>query len=423
MLSREENELLTRVGPGTPMGELMRRYWVPVVYSHQLAAPDSAPLRARMVGENLVVFRDTEGRVGLLDERCPHRTASLFYGRVEECGLRCVYHGIKFDVAGDCVDVPCLPPGSSETQIEAVKKQMRIKAYPCLERAGVVWAYMGPAEHKPEFPDLEWTRLGDSQRFATRHIQQCNWLQGVEGGFDAPHLTFLHHGSASDHTRRVVPSFYEVVPMDFGFVVGTGRDLGGENIHWNINVMLMPFHKIISSVPHAAHMWMPIDDENTMLYSIDFNPHGPFTEEQLERSSTFHGIHTENIPGTDHATMNKDNDYLIDRVAQKNYSFTGIKAFPVQDLALVEDQWGPRADRSLESLVTSDQNIIAVRKRLIDAAVALMEGQEPSGPSNPDAYRVHTARMTVPDTMPIAEAVEQVKKQTAGEVKTGVTSN
>lgn len=395
MLSREENELLTRVGPGTPMGELMRRYWVPVAYSGQLAAPDSAPVRARLLGENLVVFRDTEGRVGLLDEHCPHRTASLFYGRVEERGLRCVYHGIKFDVKGNCVDVPCLPPGSSETQIEAIKGQMRTKAYPCMERGGVVWAYMGPPEHQPEFPDLEWTRLDESQKFATRHIQQCNWLQGVEGGFDAPHLTFLHHGSASDQTRRVVPSFYEVVPMDFGFVVGTGRDLGGENIHWNINVMLMPFHKIISSVPHAAHMWMPIDDENTMLYSIDFNPTGPLTEEQSERSRSWRGIHTENVPGTDHATMNKDNDYLIDRQLQASgKSFTGMRGLAIQDCA-IQESMGPVADRTQEHLLTCDTAVVKIRQLLLQTLADHAAGKPLPG-IDPASFRVRSTRYEAP---------------------------
>ncbi len=349
MLSREENELLTRVGPGTPMGDLMRRYWVPVVFSNQIERPDSPPIRVKLLCENLVVFRDTKGRVGLLDERCPHRTASMFFGRNEECGLRCVYHGIKFDVDGNCVDVPCVPP-SGETQVAAIKKQLQIKAYPCIERGSVVWAYMGPPELKPEFPDLEWTRVPPEQRHPTRHIQECNWLQGVEGGFDAPHLTFLHGGSV-ESSRRVVPSFYEVVPMDFGFVVGTGRDLGGDEIHWNINVMLMPFHKIISSVPHAAHMWMPIDDENTMLYSIDFHPDRPFTEEELERSKNFEGIHTENFPGSDRAILNKANDYMIDRALQSSgKSFTGIKGLGAQDCG-IQESMGPISDRTLEHLL------------------------------------------------------------------------
>jgi nitrite reductase/ring-hydroxylating ferredoxin subunit len=387
------------------MGELMRRYWLPAAYSRQIAAPDSAPVRARLLGEDLVVFRDSEGRVGLLDERCPHRTASLFFGRNEECGLRCVYHGIKFDIEGNCVDVPCLPPGSGETQIEAIKKQMRIKAYPCMERGGVVWTYMGPPEHQPEFPDLEWTRLDESQKFPTRHIQECNWLQGIEGGFDAPHLTFLHGGTA-DADRRVVPSFYEVVPMDFGFVVGTGRDLGGDDLHWNINVMLMPFHKIISSVPHAAHIWMPIDDENTMLYSIDFNPDRPFTEQELERSTSWQGIHTENFPGTDHATMNKDNDYLIDRELQASgTSYTGMRGLGIQDCA-VQESMGPISERTLEHLLICDTAIVKIRQLLLKT-LKDHEAGKPLPGIDPASFRgVRSTRYEAPRGTSFLDEVE-----------------
>jgi phenylpropionate dioxygenase-like ring-hydroxylating dioxygenase large terminal subunit len=178
MLSREDNELLTRTSAGTPMGTLMRRYWIPVVFSEQVAEPDCTPVRVQLLGEGLVAFRDSDGRIGLLDERCPHRTASLFFGRNEECGLRCVYHGWKFDVDGNCVDLPSEPPESN------FREKIRTTAYPCVERGGLVWAYMGPPELQPEFPDLEWTQVPESHRYVTRHIQQCNWLQGLEGGFD-----------------------------------------------------------------------------------------------------------------------------------------------------------------------------------------------------------------------------------------------
>ena len=176
---------------------------------------------------------------------------------------------MKFDVDGNCVDLPCVPQMSDAHRANAQKQlggQSPIRAWSAATWCGPIW---GRAEHKPEFPDLEWTLMPASQRFATRHIQECNWLQALEGGFDATHLTFLH-GGEGDASRRIVATLYEVVPTDFGFVVGTGRDRGDGNIMWNMNVMLSPFHKIISSVPHAAHVWAPIDDENTMLYSVDF---------------------------------------------------------------------------------------------------------------------------------------------------------
>ncbi len=394
MLSREDNELLTRVGKGTPMGELMRRYWVPAAFTDQIKEPDSPPLRVRLLGEDLVLFRATDGRVGLIDEKCPHRTASMFFGRNEENGLRCVYHGIKFDIEGNCVDVPCLPPNTEDARRDAIKRQLNITAYPCIERGDVVFAYMGPPEHQPEFPDLEWTMVPANQRFSSRHIQECNWLQGVEGGFDAPHLTFLHSGTA-ESSRRIVPSFYEVVPMDFGFAVGTGREISTDVVMWNINIMLMPFHKIISSRPHAAHMWMPIDDENTMLYSIDFDPARPLTEAQLERSKTFHGIHTENYPGTDIAKANKSNDYLIDRELQKSgNSYTGMKGLGVQDSG-IQESMGPIADRTAEHLLAGDAAIVKLRALLLQTLKDHAAGKPLPG-IDPKSFRVRSARYETP---------------------------
>jgi phthalate 4,5-dioxygenase oxygenase subunit len=399
MLSQQENEMLTRVGRGTPMGELMRHYWIPAAYAHQIAKPDGPPIRVRLMGENLVLFRDTGNRIGLIDERCPHRTASMFFGRNEESGLRCVYHGLKFDVDGNCVDIPCLPQ-ASDVQRRNLLSQLKIKAYPCIERGDVVWTYMGPPEHKPEFPDLEWTRVPASHRFATRHIQECNWLQGLEGGFDATHLSFLHGGDA-EKNRGIVVTLYEVMPTDFGFVVGTGRDQGNGVMAWNVNVMLMPFHKIISSVPHAAHVWAPIDDENTMLYSVDFIPDRPLTEQDMARSKAWRGIHTENIPGTDHAIRNKANDYLIDRALQASgKSYTGMKGLGTQDCA-IQESMGPIADRTAEHLLASDAAIVKIRRLLLQTLKDHAAGKPLPG-MRPESFRVRSTRYEAPTGAPIA---------------------
>jgi phthalate 4,5-dioxygenase oxygenase subunit len=404
MLSPRENDMLTRVGPGTPMGELMRRYWIPAAFSHQIAQPDCPPVRVRLMGENLVLFRDTGGRVGLVDERCPHRTASMFFGRNEEHGLRCVYHGLKFDVAGSCVDVPCLPQ-ANEVQKRNILSQLKIKSYPCLERGDVVWTYMGQPAHKPEFPDLEWTGLPAAQRFATRHIQECNWLQGLEGGFDPTHLSFLHRGDA-ERNRSIVVTLYEVEPTDFGFVVGTGRDPGDGDIMWNVNVMLMPFHKIISSVPHAAHVWAPIDDESTMLYSVDFSPDRPLSEADLARSKAWRGIHTENIPGTDHAIRNRHNDYLIDRAQQASgASFTGMKGLGTQDCA-IQESMGPIADRSAEHLLACDAAIVKIRRLLLQTLRDHAAGKALPG-MRPESYRVRSTRYEAPRDAPFAAIMNE----------------
>ncbi|MBT3533888.1 MAG: Rieske 2Fe-2S domain-containing protein, partial [Rhodospirillaceae bacterium] len=297
MLSYADNELLTRTGPGTPMGNLMRRYWIPVAFTHQIAEPDCPPIRVKLMGERLVAFRDTKGRPGLLDEKCPHRTASMFFGRNEECGLRCVYHGWKFDIDGNCVDLPSEPPGSN------FQDKVTTKAYPCLEQGGVVWTYMGPPELKPDFPDLEWTLLPDEQKFATRHVQECNWLQGVEGGFDNSHLAFLHRGSGAIN-QNSIPLHYEAIDTEFGLIAGTGRDAGNGNIRWATDLMIFPFHKIFATRPHGAHMWVPIDDDTTMLYSVDYYPDRPLPPDIRERSQNGLHIHTENQPGTDDMVQN-----------------------------------------------------------------------------------------------------------------------
>jgi len=399
MLSREDNELLTHVGAGKPMGDLMRRYWIPATYSHLVSEPDSPPVRVKLLGEDLVAFRDTEGRVGLLDQSCPHRTASLFFGRNEECGLRCVYHGWKFDVEGNCIDLPSEPPGGN------LQRKVRIKSYPCVERGGIVWAYMGPPALKPDILDLEWTRLPDSHRLASRQILQCNWLQGLEGGFDSSHLAFLHMGVVEGGVT-IRPSHYEVLPTDYGFVVGTGRELDGDRSFWSANVMVMPFHKIIASVPVASHMWVPMDDENTMLYCVDFNPHRPFTDEDLARETSWNGIHSENIPGTDRAIRNKDNDYLIDRALQASgKSYTGIKGLGTQDNG-IQESMGPIADRTKENLGASDTAVIAIRRFLLQTLKDHAAGATPPG-LDPASYQLRSSRYTAPKSVPFVESMKE----------------
>ncbi|MFT5440919.1 MAG: phthalate 4,5-dioxygenase oxygenase subunit [Alphaproteobacteria bacterium] len=388
MLSQADNELLTRTGPGTPMGNLMRRYWIPVTFTHQIAEPDCPPIRVKIMGENLVAFRDTDGRPGLLDEKCPHRTASLFFGRNEECGLRCVYHGWKFDIEGKCVDLPSEPPGSN------FQDKITTKAYPCHEQGGVVWAYMGPPELKPDFPALEWTLLPDDQKFLTRHVQECNWLQGVEGGFDNSHLAFLHRGSGAIN-QNAIPLQYEAIETDFGLIAGTGRDAGNGNIRWASDLMIMPFHKLFATRPHGAHMWVPIDDDTTMLYSVDYYPDRPLDDEVLERSKDGRHIHTENIPGTDHTVRNMENFYLIDREEQASgASFTGIKGVGTQDCA-IQESMGPIADRTKEHLGVSDIAIIQIRKKLLETVQAHERGETPPG-LNPGDYRARSTRFELP---------------------------
>ncbi len=408
MITPEQNQRLTRVGPGSPMGALMRRYWVPAAFADAVNEPDGPPLRVKLLGERLVLFRATDGSLGLIDEFCPHRLASLFFGRNEENGIRCVYHGLKFDASGACVDAPCLPPSETK-QIETVKRELRVKSYPCMERAGIVWTYMGPEDQQPEFPELEWTMVPPDHRYATRHIQECNWLQALEGGFDAPHLTFLHRGKEAVPGRDIVPSFYEVQATDFGFVVATGRDSGKPNIAWNLNIMLMPFHKIISTTPFGAHMWVPIDDENTMLYSIDFNPDRPLTADEVAYAASGEWIHTQNIPGTDIAVQNKGNDYLIDRKLQaESVYYSGIKGFGSQDCA-IQESMGPIVDRSREYMLMGDAAIVKLRRLLLSALDDHAAGAPPMG-QNPKSYQVRSLRCELPRGADMAAAIADLVK-------------
>jgi len=394
MLSREENELLTQVGPGTPMGALMRRYWIPATLSNLIPKPDCPPVRVRLLGENLVAFRDSEGRPGLLDERCPHRTASLFFGRNEECGLRCVYHGWKFDIDGNCVDLPSEPPGST------LQRKVKATAYPCVEHGGIVWCYMGPPEHKPAEPDFEWARLPESYKLMSSQSMDCNWLQGIEGGFDSSHLAFLHGGVVEgDITRR--PTTYEVIPTDYGFVAGSGREREDDLTFWSANVMIMPFQKSIASVPVGVHLWVPMDDENTMQYVIDFRHDRALTEHDTARETSWNGIHSENIPGTDRPIRNKDNDYLIDRDLQASgTSWTGIKGLGTQDNG-IQETMGPIVDRTVERLGLSDTAIIGLRKLYLQTLKDHAAGKPLPG-LDPSTYQVRGSRYTAPKGAPFS---------------------
>ena len=402
MLTREENELLTRSGRGTPMGRLMRRYWMPALFSQQLPERDGPPVRVKLLGERLVAWRSTDGQVGLVDERCPHRGASLFFGRNEEAGLRCVYHGWKFGVDGTCLDMPSEPPQSQ------FRHKVKIGAYPCLERGGLVWAYLGPPELKPRFPDLEWTMVPPSHRHATRHIQECNWFQGFEGGFDSSHLRFLHRGDTAGGTR-VLPTRYEPLATDYGMLFGSGRPAEDGGTWWSVEVMLMPFHKLIAfqpGRPRGAHMWVPIDDENCMIYSIEYRPDRSLTEQDIDRSLAYRYIHPENLPGSDRCLLNKDNDYGVDRALQKSgESYTGLKGFGIQDCG-IQESMGPIADRTLEHLGTSDIHLIQLRRYMLKALKALESGV-PLPAGDPAAYRKRTAAFALPAGEALTQAVHE----------------
>jgi phenylpropionate dioxygenase-like ring-hydroxylating dioxygenase large terminal subunit len=403
VLRAEDNLLLTRVGRGTPMGELFRRFWLPAVASADVEEIDGAPVRLRILGEDLVAFRDTQGRVGVVSAWCPHRRANLFFGRNEEAGLRCVYHGWKFDVTGRCVDLPSEPPTSN------FKNKVRVSAYPTVERGGLVWIYMGPPELRPEFPEYEWAEVPDSHRVVNTYLTECNWLQTLEGEVDTAHVSFLHRpldNAASRRLSRFVPRFAEyvsrdrsptltVMNTDYGFVYG-GRRVGGEDdYYWRFSHWLAPSTaQMPGSVDRPGRVVVPVDDHTSMSFSFVWHPHRPLTaEEAIANDRTGHEpLRPFELPDgyvidTRRSALNKQNDYGIDRHVQKWKRYSGIHGTPPDEDRAMTETMEPVLDRSKEHLGTSDVAIIAMRRRLIRMARDLEQGIEPALAKQPWAFR------------------------------------
>jgi phthalate 4,5-dioxygenase oxygenase subunit len=427
MLSPNENELLTHIGPCTSMGELIRQYWIPALMSSELPAPDGPPLRLRLLGENLIAFRTTSGKVGLLAHGCPHRGASLFFGRNEAEGLRCVYHGWKFDVGGRCVDMPSEPPDSD------FKHKVRASAYPCHECNGIVWTYMGPREAPPPLPDLEPNLLPEAQVEMWTALRECNWVQALEGDIDTAHLALLHLGGVSPD--QVTPGTfdyytvydraprYKVVETDYGTMYGAYRPAQEDTYYWRIAQFLFPFYTLIPTGVLGEQIlvraWVPVDDHHTMFWSIAV----PHTRSRSDgrRSSTngrpFPGTagKPEFLPNTTdwlgrwRLKANACNDYGIDREVQRTQSYTGIDGIHLQDQAITESM-GPIVDRAQEHLGTSDAMIIRTRRRLLRAAIDLQEGIAPPALDAPELYRQRSGGVILPRSAEWVEATEHLRQ-------------
>ncbi len=415
MLSKEDNELLTQVGAETPTGQLFRRFWLPAMLSSELPDPDGTPVRLRLLGEDLITFRDTEGRVGCVDAYCPHRGAALFFGRNEENGLRCIYHGWKFDVNGDCVHMPNCVEGESYSQ------KLKITAYPAIEGGGLVWFYMGPAEKMPPHPGFEWFENPVSWTHAAKYIYHSNYMQALEGDFDPSHAAFLHATLDQNRSNPVrllredggaarmgqpigtSPDYRppEVEAVDFEVGVGS-RGIGNTQVRVPVNTArgsntgrgpswLMPCFDpvgIASQGTLPINIKVPADDEHTIYFRVRWSPTGPLTEKQKSELRVGGYINPEVESGTFLYKNNIFNDYGMDRIKQKHFSFSGLSQTAVQDTAMQENQWGPVSNRWKEHLVSTDKIIIRVRQRLLSTAKELLEGREPAEPWKPEAYRV-----------------------------------
>jgi phthalate 4,5-dioxygenase len=381
MVTKLENERLTRVGPGTP-------------------EPDCPPVRVKLLGEELIAFRTTDGRIGLIEEFCPHRRASLWLGRNEENGLRCVYHGWKFDVTGQCVDQMNEP--------RQFCAKIKVIAYPTYELSGVIWAYMGPPEKQPAPPKFEWTQMQPTHRAVSKVKEECNWLQALEGGIDTSHFTILHRalkqgakqpGITPDNPglQGGAPSL-EVDFTDYGYRYYGIRPLGEKQYVRGYH-FVMPFTQLRPPGPGKeevhGHYWVPIDDHNCMVWNF-YHSYGQEPIGEREMSSTSgnaYGSHVDTKDGF-RSLRNRSNDWGIDRAMQKTETYTGIPGINQQDRA-VQESMGPIVDRSRENLGPADKAVVATRKLLLEAMETVERGGDPPGVGT-GYYEARAAELVLP---------------------------
>ena len=415
MLSRADNELLTRTNRGTPMGDYLRRYWMPCMLASEIPAPDAPPVRLRLLGEDLIVFRDTSGRVGVMDEFCPHRLTSLYFGRVEEFGIRCVYHGWKFDVNGVCLEMPSEPADSN------FRNKVRATAYPAIARGGLLWIYMGPKEAVAAIPEFEWLDLPAERLYASRWEQECNSIQAMEGELDGAHVSFLHRRiDQLDEAKNALTGSYfmedmapgwQIKDTDYGFVAANHRSVEDDKAYWRFNQFLLPFYTMFAArqgFARMSRMWVPKDDGHCWVIAVNFRPDRPLEDKELAAWKSGENTHRKVFPGTTQPTENKANEYLIDRQMQKTVSFTGISGIRAQD-AMATESPGPIVDRTREHLGSSDTAIIALRKRLIAEARALLDGgPQPRAACDPGLYRVRSHQTLLERNTTSFEGEEEV---------------
>jgi phenylpropionate dioxygenase-like ring-hydroxylating dioxygenase large terminal subunit len=403
MLKADVNRLLTQTGPGTPMGELFRRYWLPAALVEEVER-GGPPVRVKILSERLIAFRNEDGEFGLVDEFCAHRGASLWFGKVEDCGIRCAYHGWKYATDGQCLEVPSEPDNSN------FATKVKLTSYPLVRIGDVLWTYLGAPEHQPPLPEFEWVHVPEEQAYTSKRWQESNWLQALEGGIDSSHVSWLHSGGlkndplfkgakGNEYNLNDLRPFFEVAEADGGLYVGARRNAEDGKYYWRITPYVLPSFTMVpprGDHPVHGHFWVPIDDENCWVYTFDYHPTRALTPEERQAMKDGHGVHSRNIPGTYRPMENKDVDYLIDREAQKRgETFSGVRGIAQQDASLQESM-GPIVDRTKERLVSSDTGIIKARQKLRKAVEALRDdGVTPPG-VDPAHHRVRSAAIVLP---------------------------
>ena len=432
MLSKEDNSLLVTSEANTVMGNYLRCYWHPVALSEEIAEPDSPPIRVKIMGEDLLLFRDSQGKTGLIEPFCAHRGADLFFGRNEDCGIRCIYHGWKYDVHGNCIDMPNVPKDA------AYHGKIKIKAYPTREFADMVWAYMGPTDEEPsELPQLEVGLVPKDHRYVTKRLVECNWTHSMEGALDTAHFSFLHMPAptftkddntniAADEKRirwlRNDPApRFSIIDHAVGFMIGGARNADPGDHYWRLTQFMLPTHSITpSAMPNETYYgytWVPIDDHHCWTYVYAWNPDRPIPADELQNYKKggygqFAELGAGYIP-----IRNRNNNYLMSREDQKNISFTGVKGIAEQDQMAQESQ-GYIVDRSKENLTPTDIGIIRFRKLLMQEAKNYAKGIKPLAPNQASEYCIRGGGAHTSASLP----VEQVMTERFGS-KTGKVIN
>ncbi|MYD44379.1 MAG: Rieske 2Fe-2S domain-containing protein [Gammaproteobacteria bacterium] len=413
MLSAADNEKLTRTGPNSPMGRTFRQYWMPALLSRELPEPDGPPIRLKLLGEEFVAFRDTEGKVGIVEPRCPHRGAHLFFGRNEQCGLRCIYHGWKFDRHGNCTDIPNATPDVAAN----LRPRAGIKALSIAEQGDVIWANFSATP--PPLPEFEYLCVPDAQRFVSKKFQQCNWAQAVEGGLDTAHFSYLHAGvfegqkaSMLDGGKQATvrgqnepqsqarmrwliedgaPRF-TVLEHDAGLLLCAARTADDDCTYWRMTQYLLPNHSLTpGNFPENTSLmntWVPYDDESCWIFCYAWHPEREISQSERERYlrgvGLFAAVDDDFVP-----LRRRENDYLLDREQQRTTSYTGIPNISEQDQAVADSQ-GLIADRTHEKLVQTDLGVVRFRATILQACKDVEAGKRPKALGNAEAFHVRS---------------------------------
>lgn len=406
MLSKADNIRLTHTGPGTDMGTVFRRYWQPALLSRELTAR-GAPKRIRILGEDYLAFRDGAGQVGVVEPRCPHRGADLYFGRNEECGLRCAYHGWQFDTRGQCIDIPTVPADVANT----LKPKAELKHLHVAEWCDMVWVFFG--EQPPELPQLDFAALPPDHYFVSKKFQQCNWAQAVEGGIDTAHFSYLHANIEDGERVGLMPSQganeppengryrwmiedampqFTVLTHDSGLVMCAARQADNQQLYWRMTQFMMPNHSMApNSFPgdnHVGNTWVPVDDHSCWIYCYAYNPQRPLSDKERQAYADGFGIFAE-VDEHFVPIRRRENEYLLDRDMQQHGNFTGIAGISEQDAAIADSQ-GLIADRTRELLGQTDLGVVRFRKLMLAAADAVQAGETPKGADQAAAYRVRS---------------------------------